>query len=72
MSNIQKKYDTDIVPLVKEETVNGIEWEVEEKKIQQHFFRALGPKATHQIMQSQDRPERDKIKIGKLIKLYNR
>ena len=36
------------------------------------FLWTLGPDATHQITQSEHRTDLDKIKIEKLIKLYNR
>ena len=66
------KYDTDIGPLFKEEAMNGTEWEVKEEKIQEDFLWALGLETAHQIIQSENRNEPDKIKIDKLIKLYNR
>ena len=44
----KRKYDPDIGPLIREEAMNGTEWEVKEEKIQT-FLRALGAEATHQI-----------------------
>ena len=41
----KRKYDADIRPIIKEETMNGTEWEVKEEKVQQHFLSILGPKS---------------------------
>ena len=51
-----KKCDTDIGPLIKEETMTGTEWNRIEEKIQD-FIWALGPKATHQITRPEYRTE---------------
>ena len=59
----KRKYDTESGPLIKEETMNGTEWEVKEEKTQQNFLWAMRPKATHQIKRSENRTEPDKIEI---------
>ena len=71
-SYTKKKYDTDIGPLTKEETKNGIEWDTKEQKTQRDFLWALGPQTTHQATRSKNPAEPDKIVIDKLTKLYNR
>ena len=55
----KSKYELDIGPLIKEDQMNGTEWIIKEKKIQQDFVWALGPEPTHQITRSEDRTEPD-------------
>ena len=38
LNNIRKENMIDIGPLIKEETMNGTEWEVKKEQIQQDFF----------------------------------
>ena len=67
----KRKYEIDIRPLSKEETMAGTnEWSTKEEKIQQDFLWALRPKATHQITKSDYRTDPDNIKIDKLKKNY--
>ena len=57
---------------VKLYNINHRQETAKEEKIQQDFLWALGPEATHQITQSENRTEPDNIKLEKLIKLYSR
>ena len=68
----KRKYEIDIGPLFKEETMTGTECNTKEEKIQQDFLWALEPEATRQITGSEYETDPDIIKIDKLIKLYNR
>ena len=68
----KRKYEIDIGPKIKEETMTGTECNTKEETIQQNFLRALGPRATHQIARSEYRADPDKIKVENLIKLYKR
>ena len=68
----KRKYDIHIGPLNKEETLTGTEWNTKEEKIEQDFLWALGPEATHQLTQSENRTDPKNIKIDKLFKLYDR
>ena len=61
----KRNYDTDIGPLIREETMNGTEWDATEEKIQQDFLQALRPETIHQITLSEYRTELDKIKLKK-------
>ena len=60
----------DIRPLITEETItDGLEHQ--RRKMHQNFLWALGPEAGDQITKSEYRNEQDKIKLEKLLKLYN-
>ena len=48
----EKKYFTEIGPLIKE-TMNDSHWELKQQKIQQDFLWALGPEATHEKTRSE-------------------
>ena len=43
----KRKYEIDIGPLIKEETMIETEWNTKEEKIQQDVFWVLGPEATY-------------------------
>ena len=66
---IHKKNNFDIGPLIREGTIKT-QWNAE--KIQQDFLWAVRPGTTRQITKSEHRIVPDKIKVDKLLKLYNR
>ena len=68
---MRRKDNIDIGPLVKEETLTETEKNIKEEKTQQGFLRAPAPKTKHQITRSKNSTAPNKIKIDKLIKVYN-
>ena len=46
------KYEIDIGPLIKEETMTGTEWNTKEENREQYFLWALGHETTHQKTRS--------------------
>ena len=71
--NTKRKYEIDIGPLIKKETMTGTdEWNTKEEKMQQDFLWALGPEATHQKTKPEYRTDPDNIKIDNLKKPYNK
>ena len=60
----QNKYDTDIEPITKEETMTRTEWNTKEEKVQEDSLWENGPEATHQTTRTkyQTEPNRTKLK----------
>ena len=56
------KYEIDVGPLIKEETITGTGRKTKEDTIQQDFLWALGPKSLHQITSSENRTDLEFIK----------
>ena len=63
MEQYTKENDTDIGPLIKEDTMTGTERDTKEGKIQQDFLWALGPEAMHQITRSEYRTEPNRSEL---------